>query len=83
MPQRQHATRTKNGQRSETKKCCKNALQPYRGMYLLHDAKSIRAVAAENNHDLARSEDVQVSIVEVYAAATNSEKSVSWYTRTK
>jgi hypothetical protein len=52
-------------------------------MYLLHDAKSIRAVAAENNHDLARAEDVQVSIVEVYAAATNSEQSVSWYMRTK
>ena len=69
--------------RSETKKCCKKALKPYRGMYLLHDAKSLGAVAAENNHDLAMAEDVQVRAVEVYAAATNSEKSVSWYTRTK
>ena len=64
-------------------KVLQKALQPYRGMYLLHDAKSIRAVAAENNHDLAMAEDVQVRAVEVYAAATNSEKSVSWYTRTK
>ena len=47
------------------------ALQQYRGMFLLHDAKSLGAVAAENNHHLARAEDVQVSVVEVYAAAAN------------
>ena len=64
-------------------KVLQKALQPYRGMYLLHDAKSLGAVAAENNHHLARAEDVQVIGVEVYAAATNSELSVSWYLRTK
>ena len=54
-------------------KVLQKALQRYRGMNLLHDAKSLGAVAAENNHDLARAEDVQVSVVEVHAAATNSE----------
>jgi hypothetical protein len=36
------------------KKALQKALQPYRGMYLLHNAKSLGAVAAENNHHIAR-----------------------------
>ena len=52
-------------------------------MYVLHDAKSLGAVTAENNHHLARAEDVQVSVVEVHVTSTNSEKSVSWYMRNK
>ena len=69
--------------RGPKQKMLEKALQQYRGMFLLHDAKSLGAVAAENNHHLARAEDVQAIGVEVYAAATNSEKSVSWYMRTK
>ena len=63
-------------------KVLQKALQPYRGMYLLHDAKSLGAVAAENNHHLARAEDVTV-VAEVHVSATNFEQSVSWYMRNK
>jgi hypothetical protein len=57
--------------RGPKQKMLEKALQQYRGMFLLHDAKSLCAVAAGNNHHLARAEDVQVSVVEVYAAAAN------------
>jgi hypothetical protein len=71
-----------NKSRAETKKVFQKALQPHRSTYLLHDPKSLGAVTAENNHHLARAEDVTV-VAEVHVSATNFEQSVSWYMRNK
>ena len=55
--------------RGPKQKMLEKALQQYRGMFLLHDAKSLGAVAAENNHHLARAEDVGVRAAEMHAFA--------------